>query len=100
MSATMITNFFSTTGKRKPDHVDGNNNEDTSETQRQKTAEPVVSKEQAITATLKTLLKWEKEIRTPIGFITEGESRTVVEFWCEICHTFCDIILYKVPFKS
>ena len=45
MSATMITNFFSTTGKRKPDHVDGNNNEDTSE--RQKTAGAVVSKEQA-----------------------------------------------------
>jgi hypothetical protein len=36
----MITNFFSTTRKRKPDHVDGNNNEDTSE--RQKTAEPTV----------------------------------------------------------
>jgi hypothetical protein len=28
----MITNFFSSTGKRKPDHVDGINNEDTSET--------------------------------------------------------------------
>jgi hypothetical protein len=55
MSATMITNFFSTTGKRKPDHVDVNNNEDTSK--RQKTAKPVVSKEQAITASLKTLLK-------------------------------------------
>jgi hypothetical protein len=43
----MITNFFSTT-----DHVDSNNNEDTPE--RQKTAEPVVSKEQAVTASLKT----------------------------------------------
>jgi hypothetical protein len=81
MSDMMITNFFSTTRKRKPDHVDGNtcNNEDTSE--RQKTAEPVVSKEQAIIASLKTLLKWEKELHTPISFITEGESRTVVEFW-------------------
>jgi hypothetical protein len=39
----MVTNFFSTTGKRKPDHVEGNNIEDTSE--RQKTIEPVVSKE-------------------------------------------------------
>jgi hypothetical protein len=46
MSANMITKFFPTIGKRKPYHVDGNNNEDTSE--RQKTAEPVVSKEQAI----------------------------------------------------
>jgi hypothetical protein len=53
----MITNFFSTTAKRKPDHVDGNHNEDTSE--RQKTAEPVIFKEQAITASLKTSLKWE-----------------------------------------
>jgi hypothetical protein len=97
MSAAMITNFFSTTGKRKPDHVDGSNNEDTSE--RQKTAEPVVSNEQAITASLQTLLKWEKELHTPIGFITECESRTVV-FWWEICRTFCDIILYEVPFKS
>jgi hypothetical protein len=61
----MITNFFSTTGKRKPDHVDGNNNEDTSE--RQKTAEPVVSKEQAITAS-QTLLKWEKELHTDISY--------------------------------
>ena len=84
----MITNFFSTTGKRKPDHVDGNNKEDTAE--RQKTAEPVVSNEQGN----KPLLIWEKkELHTPIGFITEGESRTV-EFWCEICHTFCDIVLY------
>jgi hypothetical protein len=48
----MVTDFFSTTGKRKSDHVDGNNNEDTSE--RQKTTEPVVSKEQAIIASLKT----------------------------------------------
>ena len=64
MSVTMVTNFFSATGKRKPDHVDDNNNEDTSE--RQKTAEPVVSKEQAITASLKTLLKWEKELHTLI----------------------------------
>jgi hypothetical protein len=53
MSAAMITNFFPTTGKRKLDHVDGSNNEDTSE--RQKTAEPVVSNEQAITASLNTL---------------------------------------------
>jgi hypothetical protein len=97
MSATIITNFFSTTGKRKPDHVDGNSNEDTSETQ--KTAEPVVSKEQAITVSLKTLLKWQKELHTPIDFITEGESQTVV-LWCEICHTFCDINLYEVAFKS
>jgi hypothetical protein len=59
MSTTMITNLFSTTGKRKLDHVDSNNNEDTSE--RQKTVEPVVSKEKAITASLKTLLRWEKE---------------------------------------
>jgi hypothetical protein len=44
----MITNFFSTTHKRKPaDHVDGNDNEDTSK--RQKMAEPVVLKEQVIT---------------------------------------------------
>jgi hypothetical protein len=70
MSETMITIFFFMTGKRKPDHVYSNNNEDTSE--RQKTAEPVVSKEQAIIASLKTLLKWEKELN-PIGFITEGE---------------------------
>jgi hypothetical protein len=90
MSATMITNFFSMTGKRKPECVDDNNNDTF---KRQKTAEPVVSKEQAITAFIKTLLKWEKELHTPIGFITEGESRTVVEIWCEICHTFCDIIL-------
>jgi hypothetical protein len=55
MSAMMITTFFSPTGKRKPDHVDGNNNEDTSKWQ--KTAKPVVSKEQALTASLKTLLK-------------------------------------------
>jgi hypothetical protein len=34
MSATMITIFFSTTGKRKPDHVDGNNNDDTSKWQK------------------------------------------------------------------
>jgi hypothetical protein len=59
MSATMINNFFSTTGKRKPYHIDGNN---TSE--RQKTAEPVVLKKQAIAASLKTLLKWEKELHT------------------------------------
>jgi hypothetical protein len=26
---------------------------------------------------------------------TEGESRTVLEFWC----TFCEIILYEVPFQ-
>jgi hypothetical protein len=58
----MISKFSPTIGKRKPDHVDGNDNEDTSE--RQKTAEPVVSKEQAITASLKTLLKWEKELHT------------------------------------
>jgi hypothetical protein len=94
----MITNFFSTTGKRKPDYVDGNNDEDTSE--RQKTAEPVVSKEQAITAPLKILLKWEKELHTPIGFITEGDSWAVVEFWCHICRTFCDVISLEVPFKS
>jgi hypothetical protein len=56
--------------------------------ERQKTVEPVVSKEQAITASLKTLLNWEKEIHIPIVFISEGESRTVVEFWCEICCTF------------
>jgi hypothetical protein len=63
MSANMITKFFPTIGKRKPDHdVHGNNDEDTSE--RQKTAEPVVLKEQAITASLKTLLKWEKELHT------------------------------------
>jgi hypothetical protein len=35
-------------------------NEDTSE--RQKTAEPVVWKEQVIIASLKTLLNWEKEL--------------------------------------
>jgi hypothetical protein len=94
----MITIFFSTTGKRKPDHVDGNDNEDASE--RQKTAEPIVSKEKAITASLKTLLKWEKELHTDRSNYYEGESRTVVEFWCKICRTFCDIILYEVPFKS
>jgi hypothetical protein len=44
---------------------------------RQKMAEPVVSKEQAY---LRTLLKWKKELDTPLGFITEGESQTVVEF--------------------
>jgi hypothetical protein len=58
----MMTNFYSTSGKKKPDHVDGNNNEDTSKWQ--KTAKPVVSKEQALTASLKTLLKWEKELHT------------------------------------
>jgi hypothetical protein len=84
MGATMITNFFSTTGKRKPDHVDGNNNE---------------AEKQAIIASHKTLPKWEKELHSPIGLTMDGESRTVLEFWCEICRTFCDIILYKVHFK-
>jgi hypothetical protein len=97
MSATMITNFFSATSKRKPDHVDDNNNEDTSE--RQKTAGPVVSNEQAITASLKTLLKWEKELHTPIGFITECESR-----WSSgakfVAHFVTSCILHEVPFKS
>ena len=66
------------TGKRKPHHVDGNNDEDTSKWQ--KTAKPVVSKEQAITASLETLLKLENlRNYTPIGFITE-DPLTVVEF--------------------
>jgi hypothetical protein len=70
MSAMMITNFFTTTGKRKPDHVDENNNEDTSKSQ--KTAEPVVSNEQAITASLKTLLEWEKELHTDRFYMYYG----------------------------
>ena len=78
----MITNFFSMAEKRK---VDGNNNDDVCK--RQKTAE--ASKEKPISASLKTVRKWEKELHTPLGFIKDAESRnTVVEFWCEICRTF------------
>ena len=80
----MITIFFSTAEKRK---VDGNNNDDVCKRQKKKPAE--ASKEQPISASLKTVRKWEKELHTPLGFIKDAESRnTVVEFWCEICRTF------------
>jgi hypothetical protein len=49
--------------------------------ERQKTAEPIISKEKAITVSLKRFLKWEKELHTD-RFYYEGESRTLVEFWC------------------
>ena len=57
-----------TNNKRQPAEPDNNNNI-----------------EQTVTASLKTVKKWEKEFQIPIGYEQSRTGEVVTKIWCEIC---------------